>query len=88
MIQERIAERRGRPKENNWVGQRIEDPIVDLAAIARAQGVAAGGPIEVVGELVPALERAFEIVESGEPRLIDVIVWQTQSASSFSGGGG
>ena len=42
----------------------------------------------MVGELVPALERAFEIVESGEPRLIDVIVWQTQSASSFSGGGG
>src|SRR6185312_4417309 len=35
--QERVAKRRGRPPENKWIGQRIADPAVDLAMIARAQ---------------------------------------------------
>ena len=36
--QERVARMRGRPVENKWIGQRIADPDIDLAAMARAQG--------------------------------------------------
>ena len=36
--QERVARMRNRPVENRWVGQRISEPDIDIAAIARAQG--------------------------------------------------
>ncbi len=36
--QERVARMRNRPVENKWIGQRISDPDIDLAALARAQG--------------------------------------------------
>src|SRR4029077_13521382 len=34
--QERVARRRNRPVENRWIGQRIGDPEIDLAQLARA----------------------------------------------------
>ena len=43
--QEKVAQMRGRPVENKHVGQRIEGPVVDIAAMARAQGAAAWGPL-------------------------------------------
>ena len=49
--QERVARARHRPVENKWIGQRIADPDVDLAAIARAQGALAWGPIERLDDL-------------------------------------
>ena len=36
--QERVAKERGRPVENKWIGQRIDEPDIDLAMMARAQG--------------------------------------------------
>ena len=36
--QERVARMRNRPVENKWIGQRISDPDIDLAQMARAQG--------------------------------------------------
>ncbi|MGP1613992.1 MAG: thiamine pyrophosphate-binding protein, partial [Pollutimonas bauzanensis] len=45
MHQETVARTRKRPVENRWIGQRIDDPAPDLAAIARAQGIQAEGPI-------------------------------------------
>ena len=41
--QERVARMRDRPVENKWIGQRIADPDIDLAAIGRAQGTLAMG---------------------------------------------
>ncbi len=49
--QERVARMRGRPVENRWVGQRISDPDIDLAAMARAQGAAGFGPVTAIGDL-------------------------------------
>ena len=49
--QERVARMRNRPVENNWIGQRITDPDIDLAAMARAQGAHGFGPIDDVGKL-------------------------------------
>ena len=70
--QERMAIVRGRPVENKWIGQRLDDPAVDLAAIARAQGVAAEGPIWTLEELPAVLERGIKAVEEGKPFVIDV----------------
>ena len=72
--QEIIARRRDRPVENRRIGQEIDDPLVDLAAIARAQGVAAAGPIERHADLAPALEAAIDVVAGGKPYLLDVVV--------------
>ncbi len=49
--QERVARMRNRPVENKWIGQRISDPDIDLAALARAQGALGFGPIEDVSQL-------------------------------------
>ena len=43
--QERVARMRNRPVENRWIGQRISDPDIDLAAMARAQGAQGFGPV-------------------------------------------
>ena len=58
MHQERVALARGRPVENRWIGQRIADPEVDIAAIARAQGAVGIGPVARSSEVQPAIERA------------------------------
>ena len=44
--QERVARMRNRPVENRWIGQRISDPDIDLAAMARAQGAQGFGPVQ------------------------------------------
>src|SRR4029079_11541104 len=49
--QERVARMRNRPVENKWIGQRISDPDIDLAALARAQGARGFGPVTEVGRL-------------------------------------
>ena len=72
--QGQVAKERGRPIENKWIGMRLEDPKLDLAAIARAQGVEAQGPVEQVADLHPALEKAIATVEAGRPFLLDVVV--------------
>ena len=36
--QERVAQMRDRPVENKWIGQKMQDPEIDLAAMARGQG--------------------------------------------------
>ena len=57
--QERVARERGRPVENKWIGQRIGDPDIDLAMMARAQGAEGIGPITRVEDLAPAVERGL-----------------------------
>jgi thiamine pyrophosphate-dependent acetolactate synthase large subunit-like protein len=69
-----MARLRGRPIENSGVGQHIEAPDIDLAALARAQGVAAAGPIATHGELLPALQEGARVVAAGAPYLVDVRV--------------
>ena len=72
--QQAMATQRGRPVENRWIGQRIDEPPIDIAAYARAQGVEATGPVEVVGDLVSALREGLSAVEAGSPFLVDVVV--------------
>ncbi len=72
--QETVANARKRPVENRWVGQRIDDPAVDLAAMARAQGVEAIGPVATVPDLVAAIRDGLAVVKAGRPFLIDARV--------------
>lgn len=54
-------------------GNLINDPPIDFAALAKSLGVWSAGPISDPDELRPALAQAIEVVESGEPALVDVI---------------
>jgi len=72
--QESVAKERARPVENRWIGLRIDEPAIDLSAMARAQGVEAEGPVESVPALLEALKRGVKAVEEGHPYLIDARV--------------
>ena len=72
--QERMARARNRPIENKWIGQRMADPEVDLAAMGRAQGAAGFGPVTKAADLAPILEKAVAAVEAGQVAVVDVRV--------------
>jgi thiamine pyrophosphate-dependent acetolactate synthase large subunit-like protein len=74
MHQERVAQMRSRPAQNRWIGQRIDDPRVDLVAMARAQGFASEEPVSTVDALAKALKRGAEIVADGGRYFIDSVV--------------
>jgi hypothetical protein len=65
---------RNRPIENRWVGQRITEPDIDLAAMARAQGATAFGPVAAINDLAPTFEKAIAAVEAGAVVVVDVRV--------------
>src|SRR4051812_5423831 len=72
--QERVARMRNRPVENKWIGQRISDPDIDLAMLARAQGARGFGPVDDVRRLEPMLAEAIAVVEAGGVAVVDVRV--------------
>lgn len=72
--QDRMAQARGRPRENKWVGQRLDDPPPDLCGLAKAQGWAAVGPVALPEDLPEAFDRAMASIARGRPTLIDVLV--------------
>lgn len=72
--QERVARTRGRPVENKWIGQKIGDPDIDIAAIARAQGLIGIGPVSTTDELVTAVREGLAAVKSGGSVVIDARV--------------
>jgi thiamine pyrophosphate-dependent acetolactate synthase large subunit-like protein len=72
--QEGVARMRDRPIENKWIGQRMADPEIDIAAMGRAQGALGFGPITNVGDLAPALEKAIAAVDAGNVAVVDVRV--------------
>ncbi|MBI3918559.1 MAG: thiamine pyrophosphate-binding protein [Betaproteobacteria bacterium] len=72
--QGRIALQRGRPEENRWIGQRIGDPDVDFAGMARSQGAQGIGPVTEPAALLPAIEKGIRVVQEGQPCVIDAQV--------------
>jgi thiamine pyrophosphate-dependent acetolactate synthase large subunit-like protein len=83
--QERVARDRQRPVENRWIGQRIGNPRVDLAAMARAQGFDGIGPVLTRKELAPALADAIAKVRAGKSVLVDVQVRPGYAPSMSAG---
>jgi thiamine pyrophosphate-dependent acetolactate synthase large subunit-like protein len=72
--QERMARARNRPVENKWIGQRMSEPEVDLAAMGRAQGAVGFGPVTKPADLAGVLEKAIAEVEAGKVAVVDVRV--------------
>jgi thiamine pyrophosphate-dependent acetolactate synthase large subunit-like protein len=72
--QERMARARNRPVENKWIGQRMADPEVDLAAMGDAQGAVGFGPVTKPGDLAGVLEKAIAAVDAGKVAVVDVRV--------------
>ncbi len=74
MHQERVAVARSRPVQNRWIGQRIDDPRVDLVAMARAQGFESEEPVSTTEALVKALQRGAQKVANGGRYFIDSVI--------------
>jgi thiamine pyrophosphate-dependent acetolactate synthase large subunit-like protein len=72
--QERVARIRARPVENRWIGQRISEPDIDIAALARSQGAQGFGPVTRTSDLVATFAQAIAAVERGEVAVVDVRV--------------
>ncbi|HET7032473.1 MAG TPA: thiamine pyrophosphate-binding protein, partial [Casimicrobiaceae bacterium] len=72
--QERMARLRDRPVENRWIGLRMSDPAIDLAALARAQGALGSGPVRSAEELGSVLDRAVSDVRGGAVAVVDARV--------------
>ncbi len=72
--QERVARMRGRPVENKWIGQRINEPDIDLAMLAVAQGAKGIGPVTAPEQLRSAIAQGVRAVMDGEVCVIDARV--------------
>jgi thiamine pyrophosphate-dependent acetolactate synthase large subunit-like protein len=72
--QERVAKERGRPVENKWIGQRIDEPDIDLAMMARSQGAVGIGPVRHLDELRDSIKTAIDHVANGAVCVVDVRV--------------
>jgi thiamine pyrophosphate-dependent acetolactate synthase large subunit-like protein len=83
--QERVARERGRPVENRWIGQRIADPDIDLAAIGRAQGAAGFGPVTESARLAGVLRDAIDAVRGGAVAVVDARVATGYAGSASAG---
>src|SRR5262249_49534091 len=84
--QEAVARARGRPLANKWIGQRIDEPALDFASLAEAQGIKSEGPVKTVPELEAAIRRGLERVGAGTPYLIDAHVVRGYSSPPLSRG--
>ena len=69
--QRTVSRQRKRSLDNAWIGQRLEDPVIDLAAMARAQGCTAER-VERRSALAAAIERGIAAVGEGRCHVIDV----------------
>ncbi len=83
--QERVARIRNRPVENRWIGQRIADPEVDIAQLARAQGALGFGPVTDGGGLAATFREAIDAVAGGAVAVVDVRVAPGYSPAATAG---
>ena len=70
--QERTAIGRARPHANKWIGARIDQPTIDIAAMARSLGAFGMGPIDEVGGVAGAIREGIERARAGAACVIDV----------------
>ena len=67
-----VAEDRHRPLENAWIGQRMVDPDIDHATVARGYGAWAKGPMFDPAELAGVFKEAVAEVEKGRVAVVEV----------------
>ena len=69
--QENVAKARGRDVRNRWIGLRMEDPMPDIATLARGQGAVGIGPITRAADVAAALEQGVAVLKQGGVCVID-----------------
>jgi thiamine pyrophosphate-dependent acetolactate synthase large subunit-like protein len=72
--QETMAVHRSRPVANRWIGQRLDDPLIDVPAMARSLGAVSPASVTRPQDLAAALETALSAVEAGSVYVLDVQV--------------
>lgn len=72
--QERVARQRDRVVGNKWIGQRMADPDIDIAMIARAQGAVGIGPARDLTQLRTCLADAVAALREGKVVVVDARV--------------
>jgi thiamine pyrophosphate-dependent acetolactate synthase large subunit-like protein len=70
---QRMGNRHNRGVTHASIGTTIDDPDIDFAKLAQSMGVHGEGPITDPKDLGSAIRRAIEVVERGEPALVDVV---------------
>jgi thiamine pyrophosphate-dependent acetolactate synthase large subunit-like protein len=71
--QRETARLRGRSQDTTHIGIRLDDPLVDFAQLAAAQGVEGIGPVSDPSQLPAVLSKAARTVrEERRPVLVDV----------------
>jgi len=83
--QERVANDRNRLVANKHVGQAIEDPDIDIAGLARAQGAIGIGPVVDESDIATALSEAVAEVRAGRTVVVDVRVMRGYSEAMAEG---
>ena len=82
--QERVARMRSRPVENRSIGLRMDDPPLDLAKLAEAQGCVGFGPARSREEFAAMLTAAIAKVRDGHTVVVDVHVLPEYSRAMSS----
>jgi thiamine pyrophosphate-dependent acetolactate synthase large subunit-like protein len=72
--QERMAKQRDRVVANKWIGQRMADPDIDIAMVARGQGAIGIGPVRDLAALETGLAQALAALDDGQVVVMDVRV--------------
>ena len=68
----RMAERRGRPIENKWIGMRMVDPELSFVRLAEGQGAVGIGPAKTPADLPDMLSAGLRELEAGRVVVVDV----------------
>ena len=76
--QDAVARRRNRPVANRWVGQRLENPAVDIPGLARSYGAIGIGPVQSPADLEDAINDGVNAMKQGHVVVIDIL---TEAAS-------
>ncbi|MBT3990076.1 MAG: thiamine pyrophosphate-binding protein [Rhodospirillaceae bacterium] len=76
VLQEKVAEQRGRPVENKTIGISIDEPQPDIVNLARSLGFDAEGPLMDHNSLEQSFQQAAKSVSEGKRVLLDVSIEQ------------
>jgi acetolactate synthase I/II/III large subunit len=68
-----MADRRNRGIDRATIGTTIAAPNIEYAKLAQSMGMYGEGPINDPKDLGPALKRALDVVNRGEPAVVDVV---------------
>jgi acetolactate synthase-1/2/3 large subunit len=70
---QRMALRHDRGVDRAHIGTAIDGPDIDFTKLAQSFGVWGSGPITEPSDLAPAITKAIQVAQAGEPAVIDVV---------------